>query len=499
MPLPMYAALLSPPIHSNFPSTEVAESSSHYRLLTERHIQAMWLEQKYFRSLKTDEGHDVRVISPGIWNSGPGPDFFKAHIIIGDFEVRGDVELHLSDDGWYQHKHHLDNNYRNVVLHISYWPSVDTRPLLTSEGNKIPRTYLKKSLTIPEARILHLIDLDLYPYTHFSGSGTCANSLFRYLSEKEVISFFRSASTWRLMQKYDALAARSGTSRERAMSGLAMVLGHKQNTEAFAELFNLMSFLQLDTEKKCFAFALGQCNFFANKYQLKWNHSTYYQELYALYRTLEISEKIPRLTIKQNKIRPPSHPVRRLAVLSKIACDSSFEHLDNKLLGLWNNSWAGFKNSKNVKQFRQSLNSLLPTYEDRYWHHHYAFEAKPTSKPMALIGEDLKQEMIVNILLPLLYSNIKEKLQELEAFTRLYASFASPKTQKTKYLSHRFFGTTSVCKVLKNTDIQQGAYQLHRDFCIHFEASCQGCPFVMRYKTVFNTSTQSPIIEQSLI
>jgi hypothetical protein len=481
----MYAALLTPPIcNFNF-SNEVAEPRTQYHLLTERHIQAMWLEQKYFRSLKTSEGEIISIISPGIWNSGPGPDFFKAHLKIGNTEMRGDIELHLSDDSWYQHKHHLDGNYNNVILHVSYWSPKHVRPLLTAEGLKIPQAYFEKSLTIPEARILNLIDLELYPYIHFSGSGTCANSLFHTLSEKNIRLFFRSAAEWRLGQKYHMLKARSDRFGKCGANGIAMVLGYKHNAEAFSLLFHQISSQKFDSEIQRFAFALGQCGFFENKYLIKWNVSPYYQELRTVYGSLNISGHHPRVTLKLNKIRPPSHPVRRLAALVKLASDTRFYSLDDRLLVLWSDSWQGLTNTTSLKLLREELNSLLPTYEDNYWQRHYAFEAKAQSKPIALIGDDLKQEMIVNILLPLLYGNIKENPPELEAFTRLYASFPSPKTHKTKYLTHRFFGHALSGEVLKKNEMQQGAYQLHRDFCIHFEASCQGCPFITRYKNVF--------------
>src|ERR1700733_3251385 len=86
----------------NFPveNSELAETQYPYLHITERHLQVMWLEQKYFRGLATPEGFPIEVISPGIWNSEAGPDFLKAHLRIGPDEVKGDVELHLSDEGW---------------------------------------------------------------------------------------------------------------------------------------------------------------------------------------------------------------------------------------------------------------------------------------------------------------------------------------------------------------------------------------------------------------
>lgn len=487
MPLPMYAQLLTPPVHSAHSQGEVAEPHGRYLMLTERHIQAMWLEQKYFKALKTNHGQEIAVLSPGIWNSGPGPDFLKAHLRIGKKEVRGAVELHLSDESWYQHKHHLDNNYNQVVLHISYWTPRQTRPICTADSQQIPCAYFDQALTIAEARILNLIDLDLYPYTHFTGTGACAGSLFRTLPRQKIAAFFRSAAEWRLEQKRAALAARADHIETSVVLGIAMALGYKHNTEAFAQLFSMIKSLGYATEKESFALILGQCGFFEDRHRLKWQQSPYYQELQALYASYNLPPHSPRPTLKQHQVRPPSHPVRRLAALAKIASDPQLAALVPSLLQLWQTHWTALDDKKALSAFKQQLWSLLPDYRDEYWEHHYAFETAPQTKSIALIGDDLKREMAVNVLLPLLYGHLQHRQQpaELEAFKRFFASVPSPKAHKSDYLVHRFFGNAAADPVFNRVDMQQGAYQLHRDFCIHFEASCQGCPFVSRYKNVF--------------
>ena len=45
-----YQQLLNPPV-VHCPS-HIAETQNAYHVFTERHLQAMWLEQKYFRSLQ---------------------------------------------------------------------------------------------------------------------------------------------------------------------------------------------------------------------------------------------------------------------------------------------------------------------------------------------------------------------------------------------------------------------------------------------------------------
>src|SRR5437868_5565612 len=99
----------------------VEEKANGYHFFTERHLQAVWLEQKYFKNLRAVSGEEIRVISPGIWNAEAGPDFLKAHLRIGNCDYKGDIEIHLAESGWYQHRHHEDPRYNNVVFHLSLW------------------------------------------------------------------------------------------------------------------------------------------------------------------------------------------------------------------------------------------------------------------------------------------------------------------------------------------------------------------------------------------
>ena len=99
-------------------------------------------------------------------------------------------------------------------------------------------------------------------------------------------------------------------------------------------------------------------------------------------------------------------------------------------------------------------------------------------------GETLKREILVNTILPLLHEGVQERQdpEELSAFDRLYRSLPAAQTGKGRYLVHRFFGDTPKGAILKKAEMEQGAYQIHRDFCLHYEASCEGCPFVQRVK-----------------
>ncbi len=93
----------------------------------EQALQRRWAESRWPTPFLYPEraqgsavsGEPVRVIAPGSWNHGPGPDFRGAQILDGDGRARrGDVELHLRPSAWLQHGHAEDEAYAGILLHV---------------------------------------------------------------------------------------------------------------------------------------------------------------------------------------------------------------------------------------------------------------------------------------------------------------------------------------------------------------------------------------------
>lgn len=467
---------------------QISEARSSYLVFTERHLQAMWLEQKYFRQLGLPDGSQIEVISPGIWNNEAGPDFLKAHIKIGGKDFFGDIELHLSQESWVHHHHHEDPRYDYVILHVCYWESVKEKVIFTSKNDRVPSTFLQPKLTIPEARLVKLIDLDLYPYKHFSGVGRCSRLLFTKLPKETTTEFFHSAALWRLKQKWHHLVEKVDHPTKSLIGGFAMALGYKHNAESFLTLYNSIERFSGLPEKTLLSLALGACGFFEPYFRSKWDASPHYLSLLELYESMKEEGSLNRVPLKLDHIRPANHPVRRLALLAKIVTDPEISNLGNKIAAEWSITWND-SNPKRWKTLKQNLIDAIPDYDDPYWLRHYTFEPTEQYRPVRLIGPDLKQEILINVFLPFLYAIIEKNgvESELQAFDSFYASLLAGNTKKSTYLSHRFFGDSQKKLCLSHANTQQGAYQVHKDFCIHFEASCQGCPFVDMYQESYGS------------
>ena len=475
-----YSALLSTS------PQQVREPPKQYVSLTERHLQAMWFEQKYFKNLTTSDGSPITVKSPGIWNAEAGPDFKKAHLFVGTKEIRGDIELHLSDDRWKQHQHHLDKRYNDVVFHLSLWKPKTIKPLSNTRGQHPILGHLEPFLTIPIARIVQLIDLDLYPYKTFSGSGRCSHELFRKLSPSMTKSFFKNALEWRLKQKLTFLEVHSKSPEDCFATGIAMALGYKNNTLEFLDLYNILNEYKGLPEKELFALALGVCGFFGTSHRKRWGASPYYLELLQLFEGSAFKEE-RAILLTLHHIRPFNHPIRRIAYLVKMIQDPILCDITDDMLETWNNSWHMVSSPKDWKKVREIFEERIPCYLDSFWNRHFLFNSNPSMEPLPLLGGSIIREIIINTFLPMLFGEILKKgiPLEIKAFHQFFSSIPLNTTGKSKYLRLRYFGDSSKGSVLQSTEIIQGAYQLHHDFCVHFEASCEGCPFVQRYRQFF--------------
>jgi hypothetical protein len=139
------------------------------------------------------------------------------------------------------------------------------------------------------------------------------------------------------------------------------------------------------------------------------------------------------------------------------------------------------------KKLRDQLLNIFPTYQDDHWESHYTFASCTRKKRALSLGKEIKLHILLNTILPLIYAVIKDlgDCHKWEKFQQFYALLVIPQTSKSRYLHQRFFGEKSNQNFFEEAQMVQGAYQLHQDFCMHYEASCKGCPFVERYRSHF--------------
>ncbi len=95
--------------------------------MRERTLQALWYAGA-LPDLETLDGLPVRVLDPGSWNRGSGPDFLGARLRIGDRTLEGHVEVHCDPADWERHGHDLDPAYAGLLLHLVVGPATGSVP-----------------------------------------------------------------------------------------------------------------------------------------------------------------------------------------------------------------------------------------------------------------------------------------------------------------------------------------------------------------------------------
>jgi hypothetical protein len=316
------------------------------------------------------------------------------------------------------------------------------------------------------------------------------------LGAEEIRTFFQEAAFWRLQRKFNHLRAQSLQNSEQLACGIAMALGYKNNSLFFLELFQeyrqrfLSGKLHASDGEALFSEMLGRMGLFLPPHRQRWEKSSYYQQLKQLWEGNEEAKNYSAISLYLNQIRPANHPVRRLAYLAKLCLDDKLHSYWQEAKHGWRTSWRQIFAGKNCSALKNFFLELLPEYKDLYWSCHYTFEPKAQKSSLVFLGKDLRQTIVLNTLLPMLWMEEVDKgdEKEKEAFMHFYAQFSAQASRKSHYLQQRFFGDTEKKKLLSRADLQQGAYQLHHDFCTHYEASCEGCPFVERFQTLYSNS-----------
>lgn len=113
--------------------------------MTEHEFQYCWNHVLFKRdSLKTYSGKSVDIIDVGQWNSGPGPDFLEARLLLNGMEFRGAVELHMCSQDWIRHGHHDDPSYNSVVMHVLPLEAASVHmDVLNEAGHTVESLYIQ--------------------------------------------------------------------------------------------------------------------------------------------------------------------------------------------------------------------------------------------------------------------------------------------------------------------------------------------------------------------
>ncbi len=441
---------------------------------SERFLQILWNERMLCPHPHCRDGTPLRILSAGLWNRGPGPDFTGAALLLGQRLVRGDVELHRHASDWFLHGHQKDPAYDKVVLHVVWeddcpeGPRASGHPTLELAGQLLPSW----------EGFLQRVEAASYPYAREIPPGGCA--LPWALAEDEALKEILAAAGLARFQRHGRTLLQRGleTGQEQSLYERAMeALGYANNRENFLALAQgiPLELLRTHTEEGkdregLLALLLGAGGLLPDPTREK--------VLPALRPWLTQAWKrwwqsgLPRLPLVWKPGgRPLNNAFRRTLAaafwLHRCQC----------------RPWVWL--SRLARETRASPQALLkavmaPLTEEAPWSQCRDFQhALP--HPAALLGEDRRRDLAQNVLLPLLDAQAEEEGDAALQETVRRAWAMLPRLQENHLLRKavsRFLTPPSRWhQLLPGAPQQQGMMDIFQNFCLALDHCCGECPF----------------------
>ncbi len=279
--------------------------------MKEEYLHQIWLTKRLpMHKLTLTDGRKLEVLHTGWHNHESGPDFFNGAITIDGMRWNGNIEIHIKSSDWYAHKHHLDEAYDNVILHVVH---KHDKPVLI-HGEEIPTLELESMLD----------------RKHWSSyESLIANNSWIPCEKQldEIDPFFidmqlEDALISRLQRKAQILELRfqilGRNLQQLQYEVLAQSFGTKVNALPFIELTQRMPVKTLWREgtEAAPALLLGAAGFLNDLQPLK-QYGTFRRD-WDFLRTKHRFESMNRHSWKFKGLRPPGFPDLRIMQFAKV-------------------------------------------------------------------------------------------------------------------------------------------------------------------------------------
>jgi len=459
----------------------VEENSPQYRnrfRWTERHLQCIWFDESYRPSeLRLSSGENITVIDPGSWNLEAGPDFINAKIMVnpGSRILSGDVEIHIYPTGWDHHRHSLNSDYDNVILHVSWF---NTPHAKTLPPNTLTLSLSEKMLARPW---IALDDIDIKAYPHNTLPKTPRPCQIFLESHPDYAEAILLAAGYHRMQNKALTIARQLEDRadreqifyEEFMSAL----GYKNNKLAFRALAKHIPLSLLkESRDHNLALLLGCAGLLAQADTIQDPEaSAYVRSLWDIWWKSELETMPEEIGWTLHGLRPSNHPVRRLAAAAALFSGKPdmmhrFDQINPKGSGkIW---------------IDQILNIIHASCQWPFWNTHLLFGSTPKEKQSyTLLGAKRSSAILTNVIIPFYAA---EKRVPLNTFKNIPPEdISSPMKTAAFYLLGRDHNPAFYSK---NNLLQQGLLQIYLDFCLPARSSCEECRLYERIKADLGSS-----------
>ncbi|TDQ73849.1 DUF2851 family protein [Sphingobacterium yanglingense] len=333
--------------------------------------------------LKTTQGEVLKVIDVGQRNYHAGPDFELATIQLGGVIWRGHIEMHVKEDDWTRHGHHLDTAYTATILHVVWQSGV--QPNLREDGTCIP--------TLVLSAFVDIALLDRYDALRKQERKIACEGQFGYGVTSVRPGWLQRLTLERLQEKYkhcSELLDRTKKDWERTfLIVLGRAFGTNINADAFEELMFRVEprlvYKYQDAPEKIAAMLFGLSGFLEGECD-----DDYFVRLKKEYQILQRMyglEEVAATLWKFMRARPYNFPTYRLGQLSGMITASAY--------------W--FEKICTVKELNELLIAVRAIDVDDYWSHHFRFgrDTKYHSKGWS---NAFFNHLVINCFVPMLFS-----------------------------------------------------------------------------------------------
>jgi hypothetical protein len=460
--------------------------------IAENLIFRLW-EQNYFSTmpLKSIDGREVRIIATGIKNEDSGPDFKGITIRLNEQIFHGDLEIHRAPEDWYQHSHHADPAYNNVVMHLVIGPEKYKESAIRLDRHPVP------------AQVFVDISDDQYTLLakqyHLYSPKEPPDSIcrLRKKSDNFKVSVIDHFSRERLQAKAARFAEQRQTSswNQILYIGIMEALGYSKNQVPFRKLAQSIPFEALKREfhgvskeeslLRPLGLLMGAAGLLPSQDKsFDWRKikdedtQTYVSQLEDVW--AEYSTRLGLKSMQQEewhffRLRPSNFPTRRLAgaslILQQFTSDGILEIMLKIIEGL----------KDNYQQLIKELENLFVCQTGGYWATHYRVEEKvpelANEKTATLVGKDRARDVVINIILPVVLAYANEIEDSLLKINLLQLYHVYPKISPNsiiKEMSKQLFGEIKqINQSIKTAARQQGMIHLYKLYCHRGE--CDRC------------------------
>ncbi|MCR4033332.1 MULTISPECIES: DUF2851 family protein [Flavobacterium] len=361
--------------------------------MKEDFLHYLWKFKKFNTlNLKTVQGELITILKTGDYLELSGPDFFNAHIELGNQKWAGNVEIHVKSSDWYLHNHENDPAYKNVILHV-VWEN-DTA-IFREDNSEIPvlvlKDYVAKEMVSNYAELIS-------PKTWIS----CEKQIkdiddFVFKSWQERLFFERLERKSKFV--YELLEETNQDWEAVLFCLLAKNFGLNTNGTSFLQIAKSIPFSII--RKESFEHENLEALFFGTARLLETEkEDVYFKDLKFRYFYLLNKYQLERTFVEPVqffKLRPDNFPTIRLSQLAGLY--QKIPNLFSKIIKL-----------KTLNE----VHDLLYVSASAYWQNHYQFD-KESPKKSKLLSKSFLDLIVINTIIPIQFaysSSLGESIAE---------------------------------------------------------------------------------------